>query len=93
MKEALVLEKKRKQQLIEQFRASSKDTGSVAVQVAILSERINNLDEHFKTHTTDHHSRKGLLTLVSKRRKLLSYLKKSDAAKYKEILEKLNLRK
>jgi len=88
-----VLEKSRKKQVIDEFKASVKDTGSVAVQVAILSERINKLDDHFKAHKKDHHSRRGLLSMVSKRRKLLSYLKKRDEGKYQELIQKLNLRK
>ena len=88
-----MLEKNRKQQLIKEFKVSPNDTGSVVVQVAILSERINSLDEHFRSHTKDHHSRKGLLALVSKRRKFLSYLKRKDEEKYKEVIQKLNLRK
>lgn len=88
-----MLARQRKQQLIEEFKTGSKDTGSVAVQVALLSERINTLEDHFKSHTKDHHSRRGLLSMVSKRRKLLSYLKRKDEGKYQEIIQKLNLRK
>ena len=88
-----MLERNRKQQLIEEFRMNPKDTGSAVVQIAIVTERINMLDQHFKAHTKDHHSRRGLLSLVSKRRKLLKYLKNKDEGKYQEIIQKLNLRK
>ena len=69
------------------------DTGSPEVQVAILSERINNLTEHFKTHVKDNHSRRGLLKLVSTRRSLLDYLKKTDEKRYKALIERLNIRR
>lgn len=87
----LVTEKKK--QLIEGFKAHSQDTGSAGVQVALLTERINLLTGHFKLHKKDFNSRRGLLILVGKRRRLLNYLKKNDIAKYQELLEKLNLRK
>ena len=86
----LVTEKKK---LIEGFKAHSQDTGSAGVQVALLTERINLLTEHFKLHKKDFNSRRGLLILVGKRRRLLNYLKKKDIAKYQELLDKLNLRK
>ena len=88
---ALVAEKKKT--IIETFKVHSRDTGSADVQIALITERINSLSEHFKSHKKDHHSRRGLLALVGKRRRLLAYLKKNDAKKYKEIIEKLNLRK
>jgi small subunit ribosomal protein S15 len=69
------------------------DTGSPEVQIALLSTRINYLTEHFKTHKKDHHSRRGLLKLVSQRRKLLDYLKKSDKARYEKVIERLEIRK
>lgn len=79
--------------IVKEFRAHEKDTGSAAVQIALMTERINALTDHFKTHTRDHHSRQGLLKLVGKRRKLLNYLKVYDLEKYKEIISKLKLRK
>ena len=87
----LVTEKKK--QLIDGFKAHSQDTGSAGVQVALLTERINLLTGHFKLHKKDFNSRRGLLILVGKRRRLLNYLKKNDLVKYQELLEKLNLRK
>ena len=83
----------RKQELVEQFRQHPTDTGSPEVQIALLTARINELTEHFKTHVKDFHSRRGLLRLVSRRRKLLDYLKRSDTDKYRAILDRLNLRK
>ena len=85
--------KEKKQQVIQGFKIHEKDTGSSSVQIALLTERINQLAEHFKTHKKDHHSRRGLLCLVGKRRRLLNYLKKEDLKKYEALLEKLNLRK
>lgn len=83
----------RKSALIKQHAQGKTDTGSPEVQIAILSERITNLTEHFKTHKKDNHSRRGLLTMVSTRRKLLDYLKDRDEGRYKAILEKLGLRR
>ena len=83
----------RKQQLITEYATKTGDTGSPEVQVAILSERINNLTNHFKTHVKDNHSRRGLLKLVSARRSLLDYLKRTDEARYKALLEKHNIRR
>jgi small subunit ribosomal protein S15 len=83
----------RKAEVIQANATKSGDTGSPEVQVAILSERITNLTEHFKTHVKDFHSRRGLLKLVSQRRKLLDYLKRKDADKYRALIEKLGLRK
>ena len=88
---SLVIEKKK--QVIDTFKAHSQDTGSAGVQIALLTERINLLTEHFKLHKKDFNSRRGLLVLVGKRRRLLNYLKKKDIAKYQELLDKLNLRK
>ncbi len=82
-----------KTQLISQFRTHDGDTGSPEVQIAILSERINSLTEHFKTHKKDHHSRRGLLKLVSQRRRQLDYLKRYDVERYRVLIGKLNLRK
>ena len=83
----------RKQDLIKENARASGDTGSPEVQVAILTERINNLTDHFKTHAKDNHSRRGLLMLVNKRRSLLDYLKGKDAERYNALIAKLNLRK
>ena len=83
----------RKQKLIKDNARNSGDTGSPEVQVAILTERINNLTEHFKTHAKDNHSRRGLLMLVNKRRSLLDYLRRSDEERYNALIAKLNLRK
>jgi small subunit ribosomal protein S15 len=83
----------RKQDLIKDNARGKGDTGSPEVQVAILTERINNLTEHFKAHAKDNHSRRGLLMMVNKRRSLLDYLKKEDSARYAELIAKLGLRK
>ena len=83
----------RKLALITEYGAKASDTGSPEVQVAILSERISNLTEHFKSHNKDNHSRRGLLKLVSQRRSLLDYLKKKDEGRYKTIIGKLGLRR
>jgi small subunit ribosomal protein S15 len=82
-----------KEQVLKQYQRSGKDTGSPEVQIALLTERINGLTEHFKTHVKDFHSRRGLLKLVSQRRKLLDYLKRKDADKYRDLIERLGLRK
>ena len=83
----------RKQKLIKDNARNSGDTGSPEVQVAILTERINNLTEHFKSHAKDNHSRRGLLMLVNKRRSLLDYLKREDSERYNALIAKLGLRK
>ena len=83
----------RKKELIAQYATSTNDSGSPEVQIAILSERISNLTEHFKTHAKDNHSRRGLLKLVSARRSLLDYLKRTDEARYKALIEKHNIRR
>ncbi|NLN06597.1 MAG: 30S ribosomal protein S15 [Firmicutes bacterium] len=83
----------RKQDVISQFRLHEKDTGSPEVQIALLTERINYLTEHLKVHKKDNHSRRGLLKMVGRRRSLLNYLRKTDAERYRNILEKLQLRK
>jgi small subunit ribosomal protein S15 len=88
-----VLSNERKTEVITTFRTHATDTGSPEVQVAILSERINYLTEHFKTHVKDHHSRRGLLKLVQQRRRLLDYLKAKHADRYSDIIKKLNIRK
>ena len=83
----------KKKDIVEKFRVHETDTGSAVVQIALMTERINALTDHFKTHKKDHHSRQGLLKLVGKRRKLLNYLKVHDLKKYREIISKLKLRK
>ena len=83
----------RKTALIGEYATNKGDTGSPEVQVAILSERINNLTEHLKTHTHDYHSRRGLIMMVGKRRRLLDYLKKTSEARYAEIIKRLGLRR
>ena len=83
----------RKQEIINTYRRDEKDTGSSEVQIALLTERIKELTEHLKVHKKDNHSRRGLLKMVGKRRNLLKYLEKSDVEKYREIVEKLNLRR
>ena len=83
----------RKQALIKEYALKDSDTGSPEVQVAILTERITNLTEHFKTHKKDNHSRRGLLKLVSQRRQLLDYVKKGDDARYRKLIERLGIRR
>ena len=83
----------RKQTLIKDNARASGDTGSPEVQVAILTERINNLTEHFKSHAKDNHSRRGLLKLVSQRRQLLDYLKRIDEGRYKTLIERIGIRR
>ena len=83
----------RKSALINDYAVTKGDTGSPEVQVAVLTERILNLTEHFKTHKKDHHSRRGLLMLVSRRRKLLDYLKRVDDGRYGELIKRLGLRR
>ena len=82
-----------KKQIIEKYKREEKDTGSPEVQIALLTERINELTEHLKVHAKDNHSRRGLLKMVGKRRNLLNYLAKKDINRYREIVEKLGLRK
>jgi small subunit ribosomal protein S15 len=89
----VALSKDRKTELIGSYRTHESDTGSPEVQVAILSERINYLTEHFKAHAKDHHSRRGLLMLVGRRRRLLDYLKVKDAQRYADLIKRLNIRK
>jgi small subunit ribosomal protein S15 len=83
----------RKQGLIGQFRVHEGDTGSPEVQIALLTERINGLTEHFKQHAKDHHSRRGLLMLIGKRRGLLEYLRKKDPGRYRTLIERLGIRR
>jgi small subunit ribosomal protein S15 len=89
----LALTKDRKTEIIGSYRTHESDTGSPEVQVAILSERINYLTEHFKAHAKDHHSRRGLLKLVGQRRRLLDYLKQKDSDRYAELIKRLGIRK
>ena len=89
----MALQVVQKEQVVKKYQRSGKDTGSPEVQIALLTERINSLTEHFKTHVKDFHSRRGLLKLVSQRRKLLDYLKRKDADKYRDLIERLSLRK
>jgi len=91
--ENVALTKDRKTELIGSYKTHEADTGSPEVQVAILSERINYLTEHFKAHAKDHHSRRGLLMLVGRRRRLLDYLKAKDAQRYADLIKRLNIRK
>ena len=83
----------KKQEVIETFASHKGDTGSPEVQIAVLTERITNLTDHMKTHAKDFHSRRGLIIMVSKRRRLLDYLRKKSEGRYQDILKKLNLRK
>jgi small subunit ribosomal protein S15 len=89
----MALQVVQKEKVVKQYQRSGNDTGSPEVQIALLTERINGLTEHFKSHVKDFHSRRGLLKLVSQRRKLLDYLKRKDADKYRGLIEKLGLRK
>jgi small subunit ribosomal protein S15 len=89
----VALSKDRKTNLIGTYKTHDSDTGSPEVQVALLSERINYLTEHFKTHAKDHHSRRGLLKLVGQRRRLLDYLKSKDSERYAELIRRLGIRK
>ena len=83
----------RKQELIKEYATKADDTGSPEVQVAILTERISNLTDHFKTHAKDNHSRRGLLKLVSQRRRLLDYVKSADADRYQKLISRLGIRR
>jgi small subunit ribosomal protein S15 len=83
----------RKRAVIQTHRTHDKDTGSPEVQVALLTERINELSDHFKSHAKDHHSRRGLLRIVSQRRRLLEYLRRSDPVRYQELIQRLGLRR
>ena len=89
----MALTKENKQLVIRGFQENVKDTGSCKVQVAILTERINSLSDHFKAHVKDNHSRRGLLMLVSKRRRLLNYVQKRSQAEYEELIQRLKIRK
>ncbi len=89
----MVLTPDTKKEIIDRFKLHDKDTGSPEVQVAILSNRINYLTDHFKIHKKDHHSRRGLLKLVGQRRRLLNYLRKTDLTRYQNVIKELGLRK
>jgi small subunit ribosomal protein S15 len=89
----MALQVAQKAHIVQQYQRATGDTGSPEVQVALLSENISALTEHFKTHVKDFHSRRGLLRLVSRRRKLLDYLRRTDPAKYRTLIERLGLRK
>ena len=84
--------KENKKNLINEFSKTEKDTGSAGVQIAVLTERIKNLTEHFKTHNKDNHSKRGLVSLVNKRKKLLNYLSKKNKSEYSDLIKKLNIR-
>jgi small subunit ribosomal protein S15 len=89
----MTMTREQKNEIIDQYKAHEKDTGSSEVQIALLTNRINHLTEHLKTHKNDHHSRRGLMKMVGRRRRLLVYLRQVDINRYRAILEKLNLRK
>ena len=89
----MALSKDQKSKIVDSFKRNTNDTGSVEVQVALLTERINKLTEHMKEHTHDYHTNRGLLQMVGKRKSLLNYLKKEDVQRYRNLIEKLNLRK
>ncbi len=89
----MAITQERKQELINEFRTHESDTGSPEVQIAVLTEQINNLNEHLRTHKKDHHSRRGLLKMVGKRRNLLTYLRNKDVTRYRELINKLGLRR
>jgi small subunit ribosomal protein S15 len=89
----MTLNADKKLEVVSKFRSHDHDTGSPEVQIALLTERITYLTEHFKTHVKDHHSRRGLLRMVSKRRRLLDYLKRSSLERYRKVVVALNLRK
>lgn len=89
----MALTSEKKQEIVKKFARSEKDTGSAEVQVAILTEEINNLTEHLKEHTHDYHSRRGLLKKVGQRRSMLAYLAKKDVQRYRELIKQLGLRK
>lgn len=87
------MDRETKTQIIEKYRSHEKDTGSANLQVALLTERINELTEHLKVHHHDHHSQRGLLKLVGQRRRLLAYIRREDVARYRDLINKLGLRK
>jgi len=89
----MTLTKERKQELVEKFGGDSTDTGKTEVQIAMLTARINDLTEHLRTHSKDHHSRRGLLMLVGRRRRFLNYLQRTDLERYRTLVRELGLRK
>ncbi|PLR77681.1 30S ribosomal protein S15 [Bacillus canaveralius] len=89
----MAITQERKNELIGEFKTHESDTGSPEVQIAVLTEQINNLNEHLRTHKKDHHSRRGLLKMVGKRRNLLTYLRNKDVQRYRELINKLGLRR
>lgn len=89
----MALTKEKKKETIQKFKINKNDAGSAAVQVALLTERINDLSSHFEKNVKDHHSRRGLLTMVNRRKKLLTYVRRENPKQYAELLDKLNLRK
>jgi len=89
----MTLTKERKHELVEQYGDGAADTGATEVQIALLTERINSLTQHLRTHGKDHHSRRGLLMLVGKRRRLLNYLQRSDLERYRTLVRELGLRR
>jgi small subunit ribosomal protein S15 len=89
----MTLERQQKGEIVKKYAVHSNDTGSPEVQIALLTTRINSLTEHFKIHKKDHHSRRGLLMMVSQRRKLLNYLQQEDLERYQTIIQKLGIRK
>ena len=89
----MAITQERKHELINEFKTHENDTGSAEVQIAILTEEINNLNEHLRTHKKDHHSRRGLFKMVGRRRNLLKYLRENDVQRYRELIAKLGLRR
>ncbi|MCF8720233.1 30S ribosomal protein S15 [Nitrospina gracilis] len=89
----MALTKEKKQNIIEKYKVTEQDTGSSEVQIALLTERLNYLNDHFKTHGKDHHSRRGLIRIVNRRRKLLDYLKREDLERYQKIIQDLGIRR
>lgn len=89
----MALTNERKQEIINTYRTHETDTGSPEVQIAILTEKINYLNDHLRTHAKDHHSRRGLLKMVGQRRNLLTYLRNNDVTRYRELIQKLGLRR
>lgn len=89
----MAITQERKNELISEYKTHENDTGSAEVQIAVLTESINNLNDHLRTHKKDHHSRRGLLKMVGKRRNLLTYLRNKDVQRYRELINKLGLRR
>lgn len=89
----MAITQERKQELISEYKTHANDTGSPEVQIAVLTEEINNLNDHLRVHKKDHHSRRGLLKMVGKRRNLLTYLRNKDVTRYRELIQKLGLRR